>query len=291
MTDTEGSTARKYRDATEASRIYFLPNLMTAGNLFCGFLAVIWCIRANYATIGPDSNDVLATEHYTEAVWFILFAVIFDMLDGRLARLGGRESLFGKEFDSIADIISFGIAPTLMVFFLILSPTDQYPFFRRVGWLIGFIYLLCGAVRLARFNVITNPLLISDDDKIESHFRGLPLPAAAGMIASLVLVLNRLDLRAWAIFLPILLLLIAFLMVSNIHYPSFKRLDWQTRTRIRPFIYVLAGIALIFLFRSFAIAFSFLGYIFYGIVCHLMRRRKGAAANGGNWPRPETDAV
>ena len=141
MTDTEGSTERKNWDVMEASRIYFLPNLMTAGNLFCGFLATIWCIRANYATLGPHPNEVLATEYYTEAVWFILFAVIFDMLDGRLARLGGRESLFGKEFDSIADIISFGIAPTLMVFFLILSPNEPFPFFRRVGWLIGFIYL------------------------------------------------------------------------------------------------------------------------------------------------------
>ena len=155
MPDKEEGPIVKYIDAPEASRIYILPSLMTAGNLFCGYLAVIRCIQAKYAA----GNMLETKEFYTQAVWFILLAVIFDILDGRLARLGGKESLFGKEFDSIADIVSFGMAPALMVFFLILSPTESFPYFRQVGWLIGFIYLLCAAVRLSRFNVITHPLV------------------------------------------------------------------------------------------------------------------------------------
>ena len=100
-------------NVTQASRIYFLPNLMTAGNLFCGFMAVINCIHARLSETAIDGRylDGTPTDHYKMAVWFILGAAAFDMLDGRLARMGGRESLFGAEFDSIADIISFGIAP------------------------------------------------------------------------------------------------------------------------------------------------------------------------------------
>ena len=256
---------------TEASRIYFLPNLMTGGNLFCGYLAVIRCILAKYSSSSTIADEVLARERYTEAVWFILAAVIFDALDGRLARLGGRESLFGKEFDSIADIVSFGMAPALMVFFLILSPTDAYPFFLQVGWLIGFLYLFCSAVRLARFNVISNPLIAGNGEHLTADFHGLPVPAAAGMIASLVLVLNSYELRAWSIFLPILLLLIAFLMVSNIPYPSFKTIDWQTQTRLRTFVYLAAGFTLIYLFRSVAISILFLTYIFYGLLRYFIR--------------------
>ncbi len=261
----------RQNQSNEASRIYFLPNLMTGGNLFCGYLAVIRCIQAKYASTVTIADESLARERYTEAVWFILAAVIFDALDGRLARLGGKESLFGKEFDSIADIVSFGMAPALMVFFLILSPTGAYPFFLQVGWLIGFLYLFCSAVRLARFNVISNPIIAGDGAHLTADFQGLPVPAAAGMIASLVLVLNSYELRAWSIFLPILLLLIAFLMVSNIPYPSFKTIDWQTQIRLRTFVYLAVGFTLIYFFRSVAISILFLSYIFYGLLRHFMK--------------------
>ncbi len=278
MTEEEG-TISNHIDAAEARRIYFLPSLMTAGNLFCGYLAVIRCIQAKYASsnaLESAAGAVLEAEtkgFYKQAVWLILLAVIFDTLDGRLARLGGKESLFGKEFDSIADIVSFGMAPALMVFFLILSPTDAFPYFRQVGWLIGFIYLLCAAVRLSRFNVITHPLVHGEKSTDSEDFQGLPVPAAAGMIASIVLVLNRFDLRAWAFFLPILLLLVAFLMISSVPYPSFKNIGWDTRTRFRSFIYLFAGLGLIFLFHSVSFAAIFLVYIFYGLFRHLKNNR------------------
>ncbi len=274
--DGESSTVKSI-DATEASRIYILPSLMTAGNLFCGYLAVIRCIQAKYA-----ADNLLETKgFYTQAVWLILLAVIFDTLDGRLARLGGKESLFGKEFDSIADIVSFGMAPALMVFFLILSPTESFPYFRQVGWLIGFIYLLCAAVRLSRFNVITHPLVQGEKPLETEDFHGLPVPAAAGMIASIVLVLNRFDLRIWTFFLPILLLLIAFLMISAVRYPSFKNIGWDTKTRFRTFIYLFVGLSTMILFHSIAFAAIFLIYIFYGLFRHF-RSKKPSKTGASN---------
>jgi len=257
----------------QASRIYFLPNLMTAGNLFCGFVAVIHCIQARLAetvATGEYLNQSSAG-HYTQAVWFIFFAAGFDMLDGRLARMGGRESLFGAEFDSLADVISFGIAPALMVFFLILSPTQGYEIFRNIGWFIGFIYLLCAAVRLARFNVITNPLLHGSKKETNKDFVGLPVPAAAATVASLVLFLLHLSatdksLRLWALALPPLMLLIAILMVSTVRYPSGKNLDLQTKTRLQPFVVFLVLAGLMVLFKEIALLCVCLAYIFFGLI-------------------------
>ena len=254
-------------DSGEASHIYLLPNSLTAGNLFFGFLAILRCIQANYAT-----DMVIISEYFTQAVWFILCSVICDALDGRVARLGGRESLFGKEFDSIADVVSFGVAPSLMMLFLILQPTEKYPFFLQIGWLIAFVYLLCASVRLARFNVLTHPMLTPIERLKESKdFLGLPVPAAAGMIASLVLVLNSLELRGLAIVLPPLMLAIAVLMVSNISYPSFKDLDWHTSTRLKTFIYLIFGLAIVFIIKELAFALLFLSYIMYGPIRHFYR--------------------
>ena len=267
MMDEPNNKKPYYADANEASHIYLLPNSLTAGNLFFGFLAILRCIQANYA-----SDPFVVSQYFSQAVWFILFSVVCDALDGRVARLGGRESLFGKEFDSIADIVSFGVAPTLMMIFLILSPTEQYPYFLQIGWLIGFVYLLCASVRLARFNVLTNPLLPpSNLIRASKDFMGLPVPAAAGMIASLVLVLNSLDLRSWALLMPPLMLAIAILMISNIPYPSFKEIGWQTSTRFRTFIYLIIALGVAFVFRELFFALSFFVYIIYGPIRYSYR--------------------
>ncbi|CAI8291213.1 MAG: Uncharacterised protein [Opitutia bacterium UBA7350] len=256
-------------NATEASRIYLLPNSLTAGNLFFGFLAILRCIQANNT---PDAN--LVPHYYTQAVWFILLAIICDALDGRVARIGNRESLFGKEFDSIADMVSFGVAPALMTLFLILAPTEKFPFFLQTGWLIAFVYLLCAGIRLARFNVLTHPMLEPPKALLESKdFIGLPVPAAAGMIASLVLVLNTFDLRTWALLLPPLLLATSILMVSTISYPSFKTINWQTQTPFNTFIFIVVAIGVAFTFREFFFAILFIGYITYGPAIHLYRKR------------------
>ena len=266
----------KYTDANEASHIYLLPNSLTAGNLFFGFLAILRCVQANYAT-----DPLVVSNNYKQAVWFILFGVICDALDGRVARLGGRESLFGKEFDSIADIISFGVAPALMMIFLVLTPTvDQYPVFLQISWLIGFVYLLCAAVRLARFNVLTHPML-PPAEQLEgtSDFLGLPVPAAAGMIASLVLVILSLEIptfdsRSLALLVPPFMLAIAYLMVSNIQYPSFKDFGWQTQTKVRTFIGLILGLGTAFFFKEFFFALLFFTYIAFGPVRHFVKAYK-----------------
>jgi CDP-diacylglycerol--serine O-phosphatidyltransferase len=275
MSDPEQSETQRhqYTDAGEASHIYLLPNSLTAGNLFFGFLAILKCIQANYET-----DPAIVSQNYTHAVWFILFGVICDALDGRVARLGGRESLFGKEFDSIADIISFGVAPALMMIFLVLTPTvEKYPIFLQISWLIGFVYLLCAGVRLARFNVLTHPMLPPAEQlKGTKDFLGLPVPAAAGMIASLVLVITSLetpsfDSRSLALLIPPFMLAIAFLMVSNIPYPSFKDLDWQTQTRFRTFIIMILCLGTAFFFKEIFFAIIFFVYIAYGPIRHFYR--------------------
>lgn len=264
---------------TNASRIFFLPNLMTAANLFCGFVAVIKCIQAHYLMRASPAITPEAAVLFKEAVWLIFGAMAFDMLDGRLARMGGRESLFGAEFDSLADVVSFGLAPALMMFFLILSPSQGYPVFQSIGWFLGFIYLLCAAIRLARFNVITNPLLHRDRHDSNKDFIGLPVPAAAGTVAALVLFLLQLaskdrSLQLWALGLPPLLVLIAVLMVSTIRYPSGKQIDLQTKTKLTSFLLFLCGAAAVVVFKEIAMLIVTLGYIFYGLIRHVRKRRQ-----------------
>ncbi len=290
--DDENDLARREDpyNVAHASRIYFLPNLMTAGNLFCGFMAVISCIHARLAEsleegvyLGASSAD-----HYRTAVWFILGAALFDTLDGRLARMGGRESLFGAEFDSLADVVSFGMAPALLMFFLILAPTQGFPWFRNIGWFFGFLYLLCAAMRLARFNVITNPLLHKTRTKDTSKdFVGLPVPAAAATVASLVLTLLKLAEQdkslnqVFTLALPLLMGLIAWLMMSGIRYPSGKKVDMQTQTKFRPFIGILILLGLVVTFREIAFLGICLGYIFFGIIRAWQRRRVARKSRPG----------
>ncbi len=276
---------------TNASRIFFLPNLMTAGNLFCGFVAVIKCIQAHYLMRGSSVITLDAAVLFKEAVWLIFGAMAFDALDGRLARMGGRESLFGAEFDSLADVVSFGLAPALMMFFLILSPSQGYPVFQNIGWFLGFVYLLCAAIRLARFNVITNPLLHRDRHDSNKDFIGLPVPAAAGTVAALVLFLLELastdrSLQYWALGLPPLLVLIAVLMVSTIRYPSGKQIDLQTKTKLVPFVIFLCVAGAVVAFKEIAMLAVTLSYIFFGLGRHVRRARRLARAHSAGPTTP-----
>jgi CDP-diacylglycerol--serine O-phosphatidyltransferase len=269
---------------------------MTAGNLFCGFMAIVNCIDARLAesALTGEYLGASAPDHYRYAVYFIFGAAAFDSLDGRLARLGGRESLFGAEFDSLADVVSFGVAPTLLMFFLILSPSQGFPWFREIGWFVGFIYLLCAAMRLARFNVITNPLLHSAQKELSGDFVGLPVPAAAATVAALVLFLLKLgdsdkSLNRFALGLPFLMVLIAILMMSTVRYPSGKKVDLQTQTRMRRLAAVIVVVAFIVRFKEVAFITVCLGYIFFGLVRHW--RRKRLARRAGNRSMESTKSV
>ena len=210
------------RDPDEP-KIYFLPNLMTACNLACGFFAVLMIFRGllevGNATVPPKEYYEHVKPYYEYAILLIFGSCLFDLLDGRLARLGGQESPFGQEFDSLADIISFGMAPAMLLSKAVLFPLGN------VGWAIALIYLVCGALRLARFNCLAS---MPKKPGASTDFRGLPIPMAAGFIASLTFLLidlhqNDHELRYWKYVLGGAMLGLSLLMISDIRYPSFKK--------------------------------------------------------------------
>src|SRR5216683_5585235 len=147
-------------------KIYLLPNLMTAGNLFCGFTATLKILEG---ALLQASNPDAAGDLFHAAIWFILGAFVFDFLDGRLARLGGHESSFGREFDSLADVVSFGVAPALLVYRIVLQE------FRTACWIIALIYLACGALRLARFNTASANHERESTTNGGKNFTGFPI--------------------------------------------------------------------------------------------------------------------
>ncbi len=244
-------------------RIYVLPTMMTAGNILSGFVAILQIFQGRNGAI---------TEHYYYAIIAILAACLFDVLDGRLARLGGQESPFGRELDSIADIVSFGVAPALLVHDIVLSSIEQPA---NLGSLIASAYLVCGAMRLARFNCIA---AANDDKGASKHFRGCPIPAAAGVISSLTLLLLWLEgenkeIGSWKYGLAALMVLLSWLMVSNLAYPSFKSVNWRTR---RSFEGVIVAILVAYLTVKnwqWMPAVLFVSYLLYGLVRPWVSRR------------------
>ncbi|HEY5481401.1 MAG TPA: CDP-diacylglycerol--serine O-phosphatidyltransferase [Verrucomicrobiae bacterium] len=241
-------------------KIYFLPNLLTAANLFCGFVALTKIVEANVA--GGDFQQIKV------ALAFILLACIFDLFDGRVARMGGVESPFGREFDSLADLISFGAAPAFLVHRVVLK--DVFEGHSEWGWFIASVYLLCGAFRLARFNCVSAmPHAPSKD------FQGFPIPSAAGLVASLTLFMiwwyeKEFAKSNWRYCLPVLLLFLSWMMVSNVRYPSFKTLDLRaTRTFTKTLIAILF-LGSILIFREkilvFVLPVFFTAYLIYGFI-------------------------
>ena len=282
----------------QASKIYILPNAFTAGNLFFGFLSIILCIQGKFNAASQDrASDVLAQlitqssafaqtdaigsgkGYYLLAIICILMSFLCDAFDGRVARASGKLSLFGKEFDSLADSVSFGIAPCILMYFLILSPSDDMgtamkSLVHSTGWLIGFIFMLCAAIRLGRFNVLTNPYIDGHEKYEMGDFSGLPAPAAAGAVASIALTMLSFNLTAFMPILIPLMLLISWFMISNIPYPSFKHINWTTSTKFRSFVAIVVCVMLIIYFRDCSFAIMFLAYVFYPPIKYLPRAKR-----------------
>ena len=242
-------------------KIYFLPNLLTAGNLFCGFVALTKIVEAH-----PGGDDYF--DKIKLALAFILLACIFDLFDGRVARWGGAESPFGREFDSLADLISFGVAPAFLVHRVVLR--DVFVKQPEIGWFIASIYLICGAFRLARFNVLSMQPGGSGKD-----FLGFPIPSAAALVASLTLLMMWIDEKDFAVgylrfVLPPLLVFLSWMMVSRVRYPSFKSLDLRaTRTFTKMLVIILfAGCVLVLREKIlvFVLPLFFTAYLIYGFV-------------------------
>jgi CDP-diacylglycerol--serine O-phosphatidyltransferase len=250
-------------------KIYFLPNLMTAGNLFCGFVALTRIVEAD-----PAAANFNAVIH--SALFFMLLAVIFDFFDGRLARMGGKESPFGREFDSLADLISFGAAPAFLVHRIVLK--DVFSSFPEVGWFIASVYMICGALRLARFNCLSAMGFSSKE------FLGFPIPAAATLVASITLFLlwwedKGFATGTWRYILPFIMLFLSIMMVSEVKYPSFKTLDLRaTRTFTKTVIAVLF-IGCLVIMRNYllpiVLPLMITAYLVYGFVRpHISRRMR-----------------
>jgi CDP-diacylglycerol--serine O-phosphatidyltransferase len=206
---------------------YALPTMFTAGNLFLGFLAILKSIEGALAASGGmlDFNA-----HWQLAAQVIGVAVFLDGLDGRIARLTNTTSDFGRELDSLADVISFGIAPAVLAWvwgFQFIDPATPHEvadWVRQAGYFVMFSFVLCGASRLARFNITTNPVPRNPGRPDRKYFVGLPIPAAAGMVAAVVYAAGSEPLRDWRFIAAwiALLGLLSFLMVSTWRYRSFK---------------------------------------------------------------------
>ncbi len=197
--------------------IYVLPNLFTTGNLFCGFYSIIASINGRYEI----------------AAIAILIANIFDIADGKVARITNTTSKFGVEYDSLCDLISFGVAPSLLIYCWALKP------FGKFGWIASFLFTACGALRLARFNV-----MVSVSEK--GRFTGLPIPGAASMIATTVLLMFHIGRSVIDRNIVILfeVYTLSFLMVSNIKYISFKEMGFITQKPLK-FLFLLILVLLV----------------------------------------------
>ncbi len=228
--------------------IYILPNIFTSLNLFCGFYAIISSINGKFVP----------------AAVAIIIAGIFDALDGKIARATNTTSKFGIEYDSLADLISFGLAPGLMMYLWALQPLG------RIGWLAAFLFMACGALRLARFNTQTGT--ISSD-----YFVGLPIPAGAGMNAVIVLFCHKIGMSSGAhpFVLMIILYALSFLMVSSISYNSFKKPELFRKMNFN--VLVGAILILIFIAAQPSVTLFLIGVLYvisgpFNVIRHFIRK-------------------
>lgn len=214
-----GPRRRRWSELRERQRqtIFLLPGLLTTGNLFCGFYAIVLTLEGRYQW----------------AALALLAAMVMDVLDGKVARLTRTTTQFGVEFDSLADVVSFGVAPGLLLYSWALAPLG------RIGQGAAFLYVICGALRLARFNVLTG---VTD----RRYFIGLPIPGAAGAVAAMVLFFDAPEFGRIELFaLASATYLLAFLMISNIRYYSFKELDFAKRHAFGVLLLVVLAVLIV----------------------------------------------
>lgn len=259
---------------------YALPTLFTSGNVFLGFYALIETFQGAMEMY----RGAGAQHHFQTAAISIGVAVFLDGLDGRIARMTNTVSDFGREMDSLADVITFGIAPAVLGFAwgvqFIAPPVDErtLDYVRRAGYFLAFLYLLCGAARLARFNIQKNPIPKNPGRADRKYFVGLPIPSAAAMVAAVVYAADSDPIRSWifsALWLTLLGLL-SFLMVSTWRYPSFKDLNLMKPRSPLTVVFLGSLIYLIWNFSQPALLGMATCYVGSGIVIRLggiIRRR------------------
>jgi len=231
--------------------VYLLPNILTSMSLFCAFYAIVATMQHKYVL----------------GAWVIILASVFDGLDGRVARMTHTTSRFGLEYDSLCDLVAFGVAPAVLSYGLVLHQ------FGRVGWLAAFLFCACGAMRLARFNTLSGSIP-------GKFFQGLPIPVASGMIAASIIFLDHyhLDEKTFlSFFLMALIYGLAFLMVSTLRFRSFKDFNLHSR---RPFSAVFIAILVIVIVAMepetmlFCIGVIYIGSAVIEYALHVTRRRQ-----------------
>ncbi len=251
-------------------KIAVLPTLLTLGNGICGFVAITFASKIPVADANANANDV----NFAWAGWFLLLAMLCDMLDGYVARLTKTASEFGGELDSLCDVVSFGVAPAFLL--LKLGPSGASPFLHQVLAGIAALYFACTALRLARFNVENDP-----DPANHKRFKGLPSPGAAGCLAGLAILrgefaseqtatwlgfeqpaIHEIVVRVVEVLSPVCALVVALLMVSNVPYPHATSKIFRGKKHIGHLIQVLLAALILLMFRSLAPLLVFWIYAF-----------------------------
>jgi len=225
---------------------FFLPNIFTALNMACGFASVIFSIQGRFF----------------EGAMVLLLGAIFDSVDGRVARLTGTQSSFGEQFDSISDVVSFGVAPSFLMYQKYLVN------FGRIGAVIAFIFLLCGALRLARFN--------ANIDKISSdYFQGLPIPSAAAALIGYILLADKFPvIDNYPIIALVYTLFYGVLMITNIPFNSFKNSALVKKHKKAALFIVFVLSALVFSYFKIMIALGISVYVFGSLLYYISKRRE-----------------
>lgn len=274
---------------------YALPTFFTAGNVLLGFLAILESFQGALAHALGQVSD--STHHFELAAIMIGGAAVLDGLDGRIARMTNTVSDFGREIDSLADVIAFGIAPAVLAFtwgvqFVDWStdPAIRQPLV-RAGYFFAFLYLLCGAARLARFNVQVNPQPSNPGRPDRKYFVGLPIPAAAAMVASVVYLFESTPIRSWitSVMWMALLGLLSFLMVCTWRFRSFKDFNMGSPLSFKSVILFGSFIYLVMHYSHpvlFAMSFAYMASGMVIRIGGLIRRRMRPASN-----TPETQQV
>lgn len=225
---------------------YLLPNLFTASSIFVGVVSIINAANGNFERAG----------------WLIVLSLILDGLDGKVARLTKGESKFGVEFDSLADVVAFGVAPAMLIYFQIGYSYGKF------GVLVSALYVVFGAIRLARFNVTTT----KNDPNI---FIGLPIPAAAIFLVSLSLLDLKYNLKVIEPIILIAMLFVAILKVSNIRYPAFKKFSIKRSISFKVLIALIIVASLLYVATAEALVLFFSIYIFGGVVRAIYSIKRG----------------
>jgi CDP-diacylglycerol--serine O-phosphatidyltransferase len=253
--------------------VYILPSLFTVGTLVCGYYAILATLRGSLALTagGVEGLSVTAFDNAAKAIGW---AILFDGLDGRIARLTNSTSAFGREFDSLADVITFGVAPAILAYawgIRAVSESFGTPLiehFRQLGWIVTFAYVICGAARLGRFNI--ESVKPTADRR---YFVGMPIPAAAGTIAAAIH-WEKTPLVQWGYSLCWMgvVAILAFLMVSRMRYYSFKTLDLRRRRSYIAIIFLGLIIWAIWVYSEHVLLAIALTYTLSGIALRLTSR-------------------